>query len=194
MSVTVLGPRGTCEGARGVGYHPESAVSLLNVSVQALQQSGVWTIWCGDSGSARLHWLCGSDSPVANTIVASSNMISLQPILSDTKYKILPGVTENFPGWFLHIFNFERSSCHIRSIMRLTFVSFAFLFFINVLATPINPSRGSTVALRVSCWIINPSILNCLHHQRRSPNEHGGHGKVSAPKAVLVVLPSEYSS
>jgi hypothetical protein len=48
------------------------------------------------------------------------------------------------------------------------FISFAFLFLINVLATPIDHA----VALRVSCRIIDPSILNCLRHRRRSPNEH----------------------
>ncbi|KAF8325674.1 hypothetical protein F5887DRAFT_1085329 [Amanita rubescens] len=49
--------------------------------------------------------------------------------------------------------------------MRLTFIALAF-FFINVLATPINPSRGNAVALR-----------------RRSPNERDTPGKVAAPKA-----------
>ncbi|KAF8325677.1 hypothetical protein F5887DRAFT_1018348 [Amanita rubescens] len=49
--------------------------------------------------------------------------------------------------------------------MRLTSIALAFLFLINVLATPINPLRGNVVALR-----------------RRSPNEHDTPGKVATPK------------
>ncbi|KAF8675497.1 hypothetical protein AX14_005103 [Amanita brunnescens Koide BX004] len=50
-------------------------------------------------------------------------------------------------------------------MMRLTFVALAFLFFINVLATPIHPSRGNVMALR-----------------RRSPNEHNTPGNNAAAK------------
>ncbi|KAF8325676.1 hypothetical protein F5887DRAFT_1201430 [Amanita rubescens] len=49
--------------------------------------------------------------------------------------------------------------------MRLTSIALAFLFLINVLATPINLPHGNAVGLR-----------------RRSPNEHDTPGKVAAPK------------
>jgi hypothetical protein len=137
--------------------------------------SAVWGL--NHLAQACRLWI--SSATLALRLVALANMISLQPVLSDSKYKTPPGVTENFPGWFLHIFKFPTLRVpRIRSIMRPMFVSFAFLFFINVLAAPVDPSSGNAVALRVSRWIRDSNILNCLY-QRRSPNEHYGSSRAA---------------